>query len=759
MLKFQILIPLKDTNRASEFQMQNSTMLIKAMCVLFEMKIPSIGFVICCLFGMTILHAGAQDVQGLQAELELLRQRPGFEKDTAYLEKGNELAFVLAETNPDSAFAFLDIQLKMCRAAKFKKGEAEALKIYGNALQNKGDFAASIAYYEKSLDIARAIPDDALLPGILNNIGLVYFNLGNYAEALVNFYDAIKGAESTDNLNVKAAALNNIAMIYFEQNKLEEAKSKYREMLAIYQELGNQGRMILAYNNIGDVALKQNKPLEALETLKIGHASALALQSPEFIEMTARTLADIYAALDSTEKAENFYLQSIAISKEKGFGVPLSHSTIGLADLYHRNGNMEDAFALANEALDQAEKMGQIMQLRNANELLAKINEENGDFAEALEHYKRYKRYNDSINNTQGQRLAATLEAEYEFSKKSLEFEKASLRQRWLIFGVSFGLLTFLVILFIVYRNRNKLNRAFHALKEKNIEIQSKNEKLEKALALLKETQLQLVQSEKMASLGELTAGIAHEIQNPLNFVNNFSEVCVELVEEIRQTRLKNKEKNQTAVGEEIEDEILEDIRQNLEKINHHGKRADGIVRGMLEHSRTSKGDKAPTNINSLADEYLRLSYHGLRAKDKTFFAEFSAQLDPNLPTVDVVAQDIGRVLLNLINNAFYACSDRKRTMNNDPSLADDAGYLPKVTVSTGQENDKLIISVADNGSGIPNHIKDKIFQPFFTTKPTGQGTGLGLSLSYDIVKAHGGSIKVNSVAGQGSEFIVEIPL
>jgi signal transduction histidine kinase len=759
MLKFQILVLRNDTRHAYKHRIQNLPFDMKAILGVFLKEISRISLIACCLFGMTILQGGAQSIEGLQADLELLRQRPRFEKDTAYLEKANEFAFVLAETNPDSAFAFLEVHLKMCRAAKFKKGEAEALKIYGNALQNKGDFTASVEYYEKSLDIARAIPDNALIPGILNNIGLVYFNLGNYGEALVNFYEAIKGAEATDNLNVKAAALNNIAMIYFEQNKLEEAKSKYREMLAIYKEMGNQGRMILAYNNIGDVALKQNKPLEALETLKIGHASALALQSPEFIEMTARTLADIYAALDSTAKSESFYLQSIAIAKEKGYGVPLSHSTLGLAELYHESGDLDEAFALATEALEQAVKMGQIMQLRNANELLAKIKEEKGNFEGALEHFKLYKLYNDSINNTQGQRLAATLEAEYEFSKKSLEFEKASLRQRWLIFFACFGLLTFLVILFIVYRNRNNLNRAFHALKEKNIEVQSKNEKLEKALALLKETQLQLVQSEKMASLGELTAGIAHEIQNPLNFVNNFSEVCVELVEEIRQTRLKNKENNPAATGGDLEDEILEDIRQNLEKINHHGKRADGIVRGMLEHSRTSKGDKAPTNINALADEYLRLSYHGLRAKDKSFFAEFSAQLDPNLPKVDVVAQDIGRVLLNLINNAFYACSDRKRNLNKDPMLADEAGYLPKVTVSTWQENGKLVISVADNGSGIPEQIKDKIFQPFFTTKPTGQGTGLGLSLSYDIVKAHGGSLSVNSSAGSGTEFRVELPL
>ncbi|WP_232826657.1 ATP-binding protein [Cognataquiflexum aquatile] len=282
-----------------------------------------------------------------------------------------------------------------------------------------------------------------------------------------------------------------------------------------------------------------------------------------------------------------------------------------------------------------------------------------------------------------------------------------------------------------------------------NSRLTIKNQEVTNTLDKLRQTQAQLIQSEKMASLGELTAGIAHEIQNPLNFVNNFSEVSAELVDEIQDIRRKTQDK---ATSSE-EDEILEDIKQNLEKINHHGKRADAIVKGMLEHSRTSSGEKVLTDLNALADEYLRLSYHGMKAKDNSFNADFVTDFDPNLPKINVVPQEIGRVLLNIINNAFQATNDLSKGLEPLES------FQPMVTITSKNLGDKIEIKVSDNGPGILSSIKDKIFQPFFTTKPTGQGTGLGLSLSYDIVKAHGGELKVETKEGEGSEFIIQLPL
>jgi signal transduction histidine kinase len=289
---------------------------------------------------------------------------------------------------------------------------------------------------------------------------------------------------------------------------------------------------------------------------------------------------------------------------------------------------------------------------------------------------------------------------------------------------------------------------------ERTAELESQKNELQKALEELKATQSQLIQSEKMASLGELTAGIAHEIQNPLNFVNNFSEVSNELIQEIKEERAKNIENR----DEELVDEILNDITQNLEKINHHGKRADAIVKGMLQHSRSSSAVKEPTDINKLADEYLRLAYHGLRAKDKGFNATMKTEFDETIGKIEIIPQDIGRVILNLITNAFYATNEKKNSPLT-PKGEIEKEYEPTVTVSTKKVGDKVEISVKDNGNGIPQKVLDKIFQPFFTTKPTGQGTGLGLSLSYDIVKAHGGELKVETKEREGSIFIIQIPI
>ncbi len=284
---------------------------------------------------------------------------------------------------------------------------------------------------------------------------------------------------------------------------------------------------------------------------------------------------------------------------------------------------------------------------------------------------------------------------------------------------------------------------------ERTKELMGQKESLEKALEDLRDTQTQLIHSEKMASLGELTAGIAHEIQNPLNFVNNFSEVNNELFLEL-------KEELDKGDIEEVK-AIAADIEQNLQKISHHGKRADAIVKGMLQHSRSSGLSKELTDINALADEYFRLAYHGLRAKDKSFNAKLNSEFDENAGSINVISQDIGRVILNLITNAFYAVDEKRKSGLE--------GYEPTVTVSTKriaateEEEEQLQVSVKDNGSGIPQAVLDKIFQPFFTTKPTGQGTGLGLSMSYDIITAHGGEFRVETKEGEGSEFTILLPV
>jgi signal transduction histidine kinase len=308
---------------------------------------------------------------------------------------------------------------------------------------------------------------------------------------------------------------------------------------------------------------------------------------------------------------------------------------------------------------------------------------------------------------------------------------------------------------FIQYRSRHL--KASNVILEKKV-IQRTNE-LNNSLAELKTAQDQLIQSEKMASLGELTSGIAHEIKNPLNFINNFSEINMELLAEIEEEQIPNLDES----NEALMDPLIKTLKKNSEKINHHGHRIDGIVQGMLQHSRQGNLTKEPVNINSLCDESLKLAYHGFRAKEKTFNASFETRFDPDLPNIMVVPQDLSRVLLNLINNAFYTVNEKKKR-NQSESLADtlpvESQYKPSVLVSTRRSEDKICITVSDNGMGIPSQIINKIFQPFFTTKPTGEGTGLGLSMSYDIIsKSHGGELRAKTKEGIGTDFEIILPV
>lgn len=364
--------------------------------------------------------------------------------------------------------------------------------------------------------------------------------------------------------------------------------------------------------------------------------------------------------------------------------------------------------------------------------LMAKWFREMNQPAQEAATYRRFMGLQDSLMADQAQFRTLSFEAEQEMDAKEFSISRLESTNKIsaLTRNFSIGLAILLLLLAAgIYQRFRFKHRA--------------NQALEIALADLKNTQAQLVQSEKMASLGELTAGIAHEIQNPLNFVNNFSEINTELIDELQQ----EVEKGDMAA---IRD-IAKVIKENEEKISHHGKRADSIVKGMLQHSRSSSGTKEPTDINALCDEYLRLSYHGLRAKDKSFNANMKTDLDPSVGSVNIISQDIGRVILNLLTNAFYVVNEKRKL--------DIPGYQPTVSVSTRRINGKVEIKVSDNGNGIPQKLMDKIFQPFFTTKPTGQGTGLGLSLSYDIItKGHSGELKVETKEGEGTTFIILLP-
>jgi signal transduction histidine kinase len=372
-----------------------------------------------------------------------------------------------------------------------------------------------------------------------------------------------------------------------------------------------------------------------------------------------------------------------------------------------------------------------------------------GDYAKAYQYYVQYTAYKDSLTAEATTRRLAALEYRQNLLKKEAQIqrlnkerllrEQGARRQQQFVLGLGALVAVLGLVAFV-------LSRSNRARRQANAQLNEQKEVLQTALADLQTAQSQLVQSEKMASLGELTAGIAHEIQNPLNFVNNFSEVSAELVDELLEYR------QQPNLDPALEDELLADVRQNLHKITQHGHRASAIVRGMLEHARTSTGQKEPTDLNALLQEYGQLAYHSARAKDKSFQAHLTLDLDPALGPVPVVPQDVSRVLLNIFTNAFYAVQQKSR-------VAGDA-YKPEVQVRTQRQASQVRIQIRDNGLGIPEEIRQKVFQPFFTTKPTGEGTGLGLSLSYDIItKSHGGTLGLDSREGEYTEFTITLPV
>ena len=488
----------------------------------------------------------------------------------------------------------------------------------------------------------------------------------------------------------------------------------------IYRTIQDTTDLGIAYHDIANYFASIN---QYDSCLSYAQKSLSVLVNQKFTLPNMALIGTMYYKKGNTSKAFPYLRKSIETTP--GFWLPY----YTFAEYHLVKGNRDSGLYYAKKAFESRKEPAKE---EKVSALLAKVYGATGRPDSAAKYFELALSYNDIVNNTDRKRLLQAQDFEEQLRQQEIEETKNSIKLYSLLGGISM-LLLIAGMLLINNRRRNRMNTL----------LQQKNRKIESTLEELKATQAQLIQSAKMASLGELTAGIAHEIQNPLNFVNNFSDVNTGLIDELKE------EANKGNIGEV--QAIAEDIKENEQKINHHGKRADAIVKGMLQHSRATTGKKEPTNINALADEYLRLSYHGLRAKEKDFNATIETHFDESIGKIEVVPQDFGRVLLNLYNNAFYSVSEKKELLNGT--------FKPAVSVMTKRVGDKVEVSVKDNGVGIPKKVLDKIFQPFFTTKPTGEGTGLGLSLSYDIIKVHGGEIKVESIEGEGASFIIHLPL
>ncbi len=521
-----------------------------------------------------------------------------------------------------------------------------------------------------------------------------------------------------------------VGVLYMEMNDYPAAIDMFRQTIDANRKVGwPMTDNFFTYSQLARVYLALNRLDSALWYAQTGYdLGSKSKGFKKYFSLAIAALGTVHVALHHYKLAEDLFRYGIQQSGEFNNIYFLAQNYLNLASLFQKENLKDSSIYYANISLhlSLSHNFGDVN--LNASKLLTAIYDSKGIADSTLKYMRIMLAAKDSVfSQSKGQQFRQMAFDEIQRQQK-ISADKERYQNRIRLYALAAGLIVFLLVAFILYRNNRQKQKA--------------KIKIEKAYAELKSAQAQLIQSEKMASLGELTAGIAHEIQNPLNFVNNFSEVNKELLEELKDEAKSGN--NDKVIA------IANDVIENSKKINHHGKRADAIVKGMLQHSRKSEGVKEPTDINALCDEYLRLSYHGLRAKDKNFNADFKTDFDEGIGKINIVPQDIGRVILNLINNSFYAVTEKRKTANEE--------YESTVTVSTKKAGDKVLISVKDNGNGIPQNIVEKIFQPFFTTKPTGQGTGLGLSLSYDIIKAHGGEIKVETKEGEGSEFIIQIP-
>ncbi len=595
---------------------------------------------------------------------------------------------------------------------------------------------------QKLLAIAKQNNDIFAESAALSAAGQAYRLTGNYVKALEMHRKAVALAEKTNNKILLGFALNQTAHIYKDRLENEKALTLYREAYNNFESVGRKDiwyacmNIGMVYYNMGnnDSALYYSS--EALR--RIDNTPGVGNQSAVFAN-----IGSIYSLKKMPDSSQKYFALARNLANSTLSSRYINIIYVSFAEYFNRMKQYDSAAYYYKKAVDivSGTEMNNLV-LKPAKKLTEYYQNINAD--STVKYWKVYSAANDSVNSIRTNQQIQMLTFEEDQRKRDIEAAQVAYQNKirtGLLLG---GLVLFSLAAIILYIN--------------NRQKQKTNSKLEKTLIELKSAQSQLIQSEKMASLGELTAGIAHEIQNPLNFVNNFSEVNKELLVKLKDEIKKGNLDEVTA--------IADDIVSNEEKIIHHGKRADAIVKGMLQHSRTSGLVKEPTDVNKLADEYLRLAYHGLRAKDNSFNAILKTDFDESIGDVNIIPQDIGRVILNIINNAFHAVHAKSSAIALAKANAVDEkkksgleNFEPTVSVSTKKEGGNVLISIKDNGNGIPQKILDKIFQPFFTTKPTGQGKGLGLSLSYDIVKAHGGEIKVKTEEGEGTEFIIQLPI
>ena len=678
----------------------------------------------------------------------------------------------------DESMKYATQALDLSKKIGFKLGEGKAYLNYAIALKGssyagaRGDTREVYFNLRQAVAIFKSENLESELADTYRHIAYAYLTVdNNLPQAYKYTLMALKIHEKLNEKIKTAYVYEDLARFYVVDNKKQEQFDNLNKALNIYLELNDQISAANIKGYIGEWYFDQKKYDQAMRNYNAAFQIFINLgaNAPDYgIPWLKGKIASVHlirAKSDIETGNKNMAQTKLADALE------LLTSRLNLemtGGMSHRETypQLGQCYYLMSETVTGNQKINYLKQSQNYYELSQKLPPYKPDLEVLVQTYEGlanvysalrnyplayknlqlYNTYRDSVELGKSEKQLLKMKMQYDYDKanektktdqEKKDSETKRIKSRQLFVILALVIIVLAVIVIVVIQQRNNKQKQIT-----NIRLQDEKEKVENALSELKSTQSQLIQSEKMASLGELTAGIAHEIQNPLNFVNNFSDVSIELLNEMEAEIDKGELDEAKAISS--------DIKQNLEKINHHGKRADAIVKGMLQHSRSSTGQKEPTDINALCDEYLRLSYHGLRAKDKSFNATLHTDFEQNLEKINVVPQEIGRVILNLLTNAFYAVNEKKQSGLEN--------YEPTVSIGTKKNGDQIEIKVSDNGNGMPAHTAEKIFQPFFTTKPTGKGTGLGLSLSYDIVtKGHGGTLRVESKENEFTHFIITL--
>lgn len=646
--------------------------------------------------------------------------------DSLKIQMGRDKSFFYKDKNLDSCIKYATLTYELSHAGGAKQDEIISMNILGDTYQKLGKMDKALELFLSALQATEDLKDTSQLANIYEQLGNIYYYQGDDFKAKQYYREALRFnslAQLPEYLTW--TVLYQLGKIFFNAGQLDSAEFYAR--IAIKPGLTLPGGPLIL---LGDIDRLAGRPGEAMNHYR--NAVIAGFNYNNF-----KDVADAYQQI---------------------------------GQIFKDFGRLDSAFYYCRKAFDLALQIKNPFNVVSAGSFLVDLFEESNHLDSAFIYQKTVLQARDSLYNLEKTKQIQNLAFNEQLRRQDIKLARQQFQNKIRIYGLLGILLVFLIIVFMLWRSNRQRQQAYTRLQEQKQATDTQKTIAERMLDELKTTQKQLIQSEKMASLGELTSGIAHEIKNPLNFINNFSELNVELIAE-----LEEQNNGTTESPPSLLKEIITGLKKNSEKIHQHGKRIDSIVKGMLQHSRLGNLTKEAVNINALCEDSLKLAYHGFRSKEKTFNARYETHFDPELPNIMVIPQDLSRAILNLVDNAFYAVHQKYLklgpaamrvmesslpTSTSPDFIAEGPAYQPVVLVRTQRGNKSISITISDNGMGIPAPNLSKIFQPFFTTKPTGAGTGLGLSMAYDIItKAHGGELRVQSAENTGTEFEILLPI